>query len=388
MRPLRLAAATALVLLLTASVAEAQSSIFGVRGLGLPGRPQTAFARGTAGSFALFDGESDVNPAALGTINGVTAGFVLSPSWRRWEAPAGSRSLRETRFPLMYIGGPVPRTPLALGVSIGAYSDRDFKLASVGLDTLRGAEVQVFDTVASLGGLSEIRLAGAYQLSGRTTIGAGIHFITGSSRVDARRAFGDTTYLEIRQKAELSYGGLGFSVGILHQLSRSVELAAMVRSDTRARVQVDSTEAYRVDLPFTFSGGARIRASQRLRVALSGSYRTWSGANSDLLNQGSPGAQNTFELAVGGEYMRNRRRPMNLPLRFGVRYARLPFPVVAGADPKEFSLSLGTGTRFAQDRAGVDFSLEQAWRSESSQYKERAFSLIIGLSIRPYGNTR
>lgn len=362
--------------------------MFGVRGLGLPGRPLTALSRATAGSFGLFDGESDVNPAAIAGIPAVTAGFVLSPSWRRWETPAGSRSLRETRFPLMYIGGPIPKTRLGVGISIGSYSDRDFKLASTGFDTLRGVELQVFDTVTSLGGLNEIRLGTGYRLSDRTTIGGGIHFITGSSRVDTRRAFSDTTYLQIRQKAELSYSGLGLSLGVIHQLSRSVKLAAVVRSDTRAQVDIDSTHAFKVDLPFTFTGGAQLRASPRLQLAVAGSYRTWSGANSDLLAQGSPGSQNTLELTAGGEFTRNRRRPLNLPLRFGVRYAQLPFPVVEGADPKEFSVSLGTGTRFAQDRAGVDLSLEQAWRSESSQYKERAFTLIVGLSIRPYGNAR
>ena len=41
--------------------------------------------------------------------------------------------------------------------------------------------------------------------------------------------------------------------------------------------------------------------------------------------------------------------------------------------------------RFAQERAAIDLSLEHAWRSEGSQYKERAFTLIFGLSIRPYG---
>jgi hypothetical protein len=160
----------------------------------------------------------------------------------------------------------------------------------------------------------------------------------------------------------------------------------MIRSDTRAKVEVDSTEAFKVDLPFTFAAGVAIRPSSMLRLAMSGTYKTWSGANSDLLAQGSTGAQNTLELAVGGEWSRNRRRPLNLPLRFGVRYAEIPFPVEEGAQPKEFALSLGTGTRFAQDRAGIDIALEHAWRSESSRYKERSLALVFGLTLRPYGS--
>jgi hypothetical protein len=123
-----------------------------------------------------------------------------------------------------------------------------------------------------------------------------------------------------------------------------------------------------------------------LRLNLSGTYRTWSGANSDLLAQGSTGSQNTMEVAFGGEWTRNRRRPLNLPLRFGARYSQIPFPVIEGAKPKEFVASLGSGTRFAQDRAGVDFALEHAWRRESGDYRERSFQLIVGLTLRPYGN--
>lgn len=387
MRHPLLAAATALVLLTgSAGAVSAQSSMFGVRGLGFPGRPLTAQSRATGSALGLFDPESDLNPAALGASVAVTGGFVIDNDWRHWESPAGTKNLRQTRFPLMYVAGPIPRTPLAFGVSIGSYSDRDFKLASVGLDTLRGAPIEVFDTLTSVGGLNEIRLAASYRLGPRTAIGAGAHIITGSSRIDTRRSFGDTTYLPIRQRAELTFSGLGLSVGITHQLSSKIALAAMVRSDNRAKVEVDSTDAFRVDLPYTFAAGVSVRPSNYLRFAASGTYRTWSGANSDLLAQGSAGAQNTLELSAGGEWFRNRRRPMNLPLRFGARYAQIPFPVEEGATPKEFAVSIGTGTRFAQDRAGIDLALEHAWRSESSQYRERSLQLIIGLTLRPYGS--
>lgn len=387
MRHQLLAAASAIVLLTGGVDAlSAQSSMFGVRGLGFPGRPITAQSRGTGSALAMFDPESDVNPAALGQSVAVTGGFVIDNDWRHWDSPAGDKNLRQTRFPLMYIVGPIPRTPLAVGISLGSYTDRDFKLASVGLDTLRGVPITVFDTLTSVGGLNEIRLAAAYRVGPRTTIGAGVHLITGSSRVDSRRAFDDTTYLPIRQKAELTFSGLGVSLGLTHQLSSRLGFAAMVRSDNRAKVQVDSADAFKVDLPYTFAMGFNVRPSNMLRFAVSGTYKTWSGANSDLLQEGSAGSQNTVELAAGGEWFRNRRRPMNLPLRFGVRYAQIPFPVERESTPTEFALSLGTGTRFAQDRAGIDLALEHAWRSESSQYRERSLQLIVGLTLRPYGS--
>ena len=374
-------------LCLTAPLA-AQSSLFGVRGLGLPGRPLTPRTLSTGGSFGLFDGESDLNPAAIANLKSVVAGFVLAPAWRSWETPAGSASLRGTRFPLMSVGGPVPGTGLGLGISVGSYADRDFRLATSDTIQLRGAPVAVHDTLSALGGLSEIRFAVGYSLSRRTTLGAAVYWITGSSRLSAHRVFEDSTFLPSRQASELSYQGVGVAVGVLHQLSERLQVAALVRSDGRASVERDGRGVFHVDLPYLFSAGVQARPFRRLTLGVAGSYRTWSGANSDLLGQGGVGAHNTLELGVGAEVIRNPRRPSSLPIRFGVRYAELPFPVVPGQRPKELSLSAGTGRRFAQDRAGIELSVEHAWRSEGSSYKERALTIVFGLSIRPYGAGR
>lgn len=366
------------------TILPAQSSLFGVRGLGLPGRPLTAATRGTGGAVGLFDGESDVNPAAMAALDNVTASFAIAPSWRKWESPAGTANLRESRFPLMYVGGPIPGSKVGVGISIGSYADRDFTLTSSDTISLRGAPVGITDTVNSRGGLNEIRVAAGVALGGRTTIGGGVYWITGSSRIDSRRAFSDSSYLAIRQSAELSYQGFGLSAGILHQLSPSVQLAALIRTDGKATIDLDSARAFTVDLPWTVGAGVKIRTSRRINLAAQAVYRTWSGANSDLVAQGAPGARNTMELNIGGEVVRKLRSPSSLPLRWGVRFAQLPFSVLPGGSAKELSVSAGTGMRFAQRRAGIDLAVEHAWRSEGSQYKERAFTLIFGLSIRPY----
>jgi hypothetical protein len=386
-RLLALAALLAAPLFAPAKLA-AQSSLFGVRGLGLPGRPFSPRTRATGGSFALFDGESALNPAALPNLKAVSSGFVISPTWRHWETPAGTASLRDTRFPLLYVGGPVPGTRLGLGVSFGSYADRDFKLATVDTIVLRGQPVGINDTLTSLGGLNEIRLAAGYAVSARTSLGLAVFWITGSSRLSAHRSFSDSTFLSFTQSAELSYQGVGVSVGLTHQLTPGIQLAATVRSDGKATVDRDSTKAYTVDLPYSFAAGARVRAGPRIILAIAGNYRTWSGANSDLLAQGAVGSHNTLDLSLGGEMVRSTRRPGVLPIRLGIRYTDLPFPVVAGQHPHEFALSAGTGTRFAADRAGLDLSIEHAWRSEGSPYKERALTIAFGLSIRPYGGAK
>jgi hypothetical protein len=137
-----------------------------------------------------------------------------------------------------------------------------------------------------------------------------------------------------------------------------------------------------VDLPYSFGLGLRLQPSAKLNLATQTILRTWSGANSDLLQQGGVGAENTLEIAAGAEYTPDPRRPFRRPLRFGARYARLPFPLTPGEQGYEFGLSAGSGIRFAQQRGGFDLALEHVWRSEGV-YSERGFILTFGVSVRP-----
>src|SRR5437763_9153838 len=111
-------------------VARAQSSQFGVRGLGLPSRWLGTEAFSTGGAFGMFDAGSALDPAALGSLTTLTAGFSGLQDFRHEENPAGSRSLRDTRFPLLTVGGPVHGSPAAAGISFSNYTSRDFTLAS------------------------------------------------------------------------------------------------------------------------------------------------------------------------------------------------------------------------------------------------------------------
>ncbi|HUR94178.1 MAG TPA: hypothetical protein VMY76_06315 [Gemmatimonadales bacterium] len=373
-----------LVLMLVAvpATGAAQSSQFGVRGLGMPGRSLSARAFSTGGAFAMFDPESGLNPAALGRLTILTAGFAALQDFRHVENPAGTESLRETRFPNITVAGPVRRYPAFVGVSFSNYSSRDFTLASADTVALRGILVPVSDTLSSRGGLSDLRLAAAYRVQDAWVVGGAFHIITGSNRLRSLRAFADTTYQVATQQSEVSYTGIGVSLGVIRSFGPAFSLGASVRSDGKVNVDRDSSRVSTVDLPYTFGFGMRWQARPKLELASDVVVKTWSGANSDLLAQGGTGADNTFEVALGAEYAADPRRPSRRPLRLGVRYGTLPFSLVPGDQPTEFGLSLGSGLRFAQERAGIDLGLEHVWRS-SGPYTERAFLVNLGVSVRP-----
>jgi hypothetical protein len=372
-----------LVFSLASSLAAAQSSQFGVRGLGFPGRGVAVRALGSGGAFGLFDPESSQNPAALGGVVALTSSFTVTQGFRQVENPAGEASVRDTRFPQLMVAGPIRRFSAALGLSFSSYASRDFTLASSQTIDLRGEPTSVSDTFSSRGGLNDFRVGGAYRVGERWGVGVGFHIITGSHRLTSVRVFNDPGYLSSRQRSELSFAGVGISAGLMRQFGPNFGLAAVVRTDGHLNMDRDSLRIDTVDLPYTFGLGLRFRPRPGLDLAAQTMLRTWSGANSDLLRLGGSGAHNTVEVSVGGEYTSDLERPFQRPLRFGARYASLPFPLALGAEQgREFGVSVGSGIRFAQQRAGVDLALEHVWRTEGP-YRERGFIVSVGISVRP-----
>ena len=370
-----------ILLALLPGMSSAQSSQFGVRGLGFPGRGLAVRAAGSSGAFGLFDPESSLNPAALGAVPTLTSVFVLTQDFRHTENPAGTASLRDNRFPLLSVAGPV-RSVAAFGISFSNYTSRDFTVVTADTLDIRSVPVGVTDSFSSLGGLNDFRLAGAYRVHDHWTFGAGFHVITGSNRLQSRRVFSDPSFLSSTQKSEISYAGVGVDAGVIRQFGTRFAIAALVRTDGHVNVDRDSSRVGRVDLPYTFGLGLRFQPAGQLELGVQSIVRTWSGANSDLLQQGGTGAMNTFEVAAGAQYTSDPKRPNRRPIRLGARYATLPFPLVPGEQGHELGVSLGTGMRFAQQRAGIDLSLEHVWRSEGS-YSERAFIVSLGVSVRP-----
>src|SRR5262249_17873945 len=155
-----------LIVLLSAMPAGvvAQSSQFGVRGLGLPGRGGSARAMGRAGAFALFDPQSSVSPAAVACLPALIATFTILSDYRSATAPGGTTSLRDFHFPQFAIGGPVPKVPLSVDLSYSNYTTRDYSLVFPATVILRGVPVGVSDTIESRGGINDFRLAVAYRL--------------------------------------------------------------------------------------------------------------------------------------------------------------------------------------------------------------------------------
>src|SRR5262249_52529581 len=140
-------------------------------------------------------------------------------------------SLRDTRFPQFSVGGPIPRTPFWAGLSFSNYTTRDYSLVFPATVILRDLPVGVNDTIESRGGINDLPLAVAYRPVSRIAFGIGAHVLTGINRLDVHRVFSDSAYRPSRQSSELSFSGFGMSIGALVQVTRSLTLGLLARSD-------------------------------------------------------------------------------------------------------------------------------------------------------------
>jgi hypothetical protein len=360
----------------------AQSSQFGILGLGNPYRGASVTALGTGGSFATFDGTSSLNPASLSSLSSLTATFTTLTEWRSWQSPTGDASLRDTRFPGFLVAGPIRRAHLVVGAGFSSYADRDYDSFRRDTVVLGGQPVEVFDTIGSTGGITDLRGVIAWHPSNAWIFAGSLHFLPGSSRVRVRRTFSDTSYRGILYRSELSYDAFGISLGVIRRFGANALVGVAVRSDGQSKQQIDSLQQTLVDLPYSFSAGVILRPTPRLQIAFQGVYKTWSGANSDLLRLGGTGARNSLDLSTGLE-LRTHGSADQTPIRLGFHYAQLPFAIIAGSFPDEFGLSGGTGVRFARGRGALEFSLEEVWRSDDTGRKERATILSFQVMIRP-----
>jgi hypothetical protein len=381
----RRALVLAMLAALAAPAAPARAdSVFGIRGIGLLGRPLSARASGAGGAFALFDGTSTSNPASFSQILTTSGWGTFAATARTFsDGPVGA-TLGSTRFPLFGFATPVGRRAV-VGVTVSDYLDRTWS-DSTGQDTLlRDSAVTVADLASSTGGVTDIRVAGAYRLSDAVAVGLGVHVLAGSTRMTIARSFSLTSFSNYSEVATTSFSGLGVSAGVQARLGARLAAAASVRVNGRLTASVLGGASTTVALPVEAAAGVLYVPVNGLGVAVSAGYQTWSHAAADLAAAGQPGTRDVWNVAVGAEVTAVRWRGETLPIRFGYRWRQLPFGVGTAAATlplNEHALSAGIGLVLAGRRATLDLGAETGSRAAGAA-SERFTTGFLGLTVRP-----
>lgn len=358
--------------------AAAQTSVFGVRGLGHPGRMEGVRGRALGGGFGVLDPGSPINPAAIATVGPMTIQLVGETDLRAYQIGAVSvDGLSSTRFPLGMLAGRIGSTPLSFALSYAQYTERSYDLTNSDTIEIRGEPVGYDERTTSRGGMSDLRLALGYRLGSRLRIGAAGHLLTGSAKLTFLREFADSAYRPYRVETDEELDGLGVSVGVVWTPASRLAVGFTARSDTRADITVDSALVGSVDLPVTLAGGVQVAPARAVRLVATATWQSWGSADADL----DARAFDTWAIGAGLELGGPETGASRFPLRLGYRYATLPFSPTDD-QPTEATFSLGVGGAFAGGRGLVDAALERVYRNGGGA-RETAWQLLWMVTVRP-----
>jgi len=345
----------------------AQDSQFGIRGLGTPGKAESVRARSTGGAFAPFDAFSPLMDASLIDMRRISGSVTGAISKRTVDIGGTQTPLRGTRFPAFVIGGPIGRR-IVVGAGFSTYLDRTFGISTSDTIILRTDTVAITDAVTSDGAVADLRLAAAGRLNRWFAVGGGLHLLTGSTRVEATRTFGDTSYRNTTARDQVSYEGAGASVSALMDLGASLHVAGWFRADSKLRADIRGKTAAENDLPNSYGAGILWRPGSQFAVAATATWRDWTASASN--------GHNTFNWSLGTE--------LGSPgsgFRLGARGGQMPFGAGSEA-PTEVGLSAGLGKQFSAGRGRIDFGVERLQRNGQG-LSEQVWTFLLGLTVRP-----
>ena len=363
--------AIALAIALGAPATAQAQSLFGTRGLGVPAEGLDARARGLAtnGVGLLGLSTSLTNPAETAGLlrRGVSASF--QPWGGSTEYAGEEDELSATRFPLLRIIYPTRLGVFSLGYA--GVLEQSWAVFADGQEIVGNDTVATRDLVQSIGGLGQLRLGIARNVSDNFALGLAVGLYTGNVDRAVLRQFPDSSleFSEFETHQRWSYSAPLVSVGMLWDPMTDLRFGASATwgGTLTAKPTEGSTTEYEYDMPIRFHVGASGRVARGLVAAVSGSWTAWTSDDyrTPGTNTATPGEQQ-MEIGAGLEYEDLRAGERVFPLRLGVRTSKLPFHLVNEEAPTEWAITGGLGFRLVQDEFGplavADVGFERATR--------------------------
>lgn len=373
-------AACAALLVCTTRALQAQANLSG-QGLGFPTGQLSARAMGTGGAVAETDPESQVNPAALAFVGTSTLFFQIEPEYRSIITGNVTDKTTTARYPLF--AGIIPLGSWAFGISSATLLDRTWTTTTpgnviFGTDTVNSTVVN-----GSNGSINDFRIAAAWTPSTYVRLGLGGHLVSGSDRVFAGLSFDNPAYANFADSSTLGFNGGAVSGGIELVAPKIAVASASFRKGGRLNATRGDTALGSARVPDRLGFSLAFIGAAGTQIAARTSYDKWSALNG--LRRGSSSvAVDAWDTSVGADIAGPHLGSQPLMLRVGGRWRTLPFEV--GPDNnkvRERSLSGGFGLAFGGGRVLTDVSVVRALRDAGIATSERAWTLSIGLGIRP-----
>ncbi len=369
----------ALGMLAIGGSASAQGAL-STQGFGYPSGGLSAKVVAGGGGFAEFDATSTRNPASLLGWGRTGLYFQYEPEFRSVSTGSGTDNTVTARFPLIAAAFPIG-TRAAVSLSATTLLDRTWETLFRSGQRLGADSVEFTERVQSIGGIADMRLAGAYAFSSKFAVGLGLHAIGGENRLTLTRTFDDSLkYGTLLRNYTLGFQGSGISLGAVWRPVRAMAIAASWAKGGGLEMKSADTLLAKGDAPGRYGVGLRFDAIPGISLAASFNKTTWSGLQP--LGSATLVAKDGNDVGIGADLSGPRMRSVPIMLHLGVRSRDLPFSV-NGSDVRERQYAGGATLPFGGPRAAFDVGLIRASRSEASGVKEHAWIVSIGFSVRP-----
>ena len=373
-----------------AARADGQSSL-GAQGFGYPPGQLSTRAIALGSSMAELDPTSARNPASIARWGRPGLYMQYDPEFRRVEGPGGRDGTMNVRFPLIGGATRVHRRVTA-GVMISTLLDRTYTTESSETQQVDGAPLVANTIYESAGGLNDVRLGVGYELSPELSVGLAGHVVTGENRVRISTSFDREGFLPVGQQSEVNYSGTAFSAGVNWLPEGNFAFAASLRLEGSLRASRNEETLDSGRLPSRAGASVAYTGLSGATFAAGANWERWSAID---LGSENVRSQDTREIGVGVEIEGPRVRSAIVALRAGFRTRDLPFGMItpgpADAPQTRFAnenaFSVGAGVPLATfagvSRAMLDLGLQRASRSGAAGIEERAWTLSLGLAVRP-----
>ena len=367
-----------LMLVAVPAAVQAQANL-SVQGLGYaPGQLSTR-ALGTAGALGEIDPMSPLNPSALGSIQSTVLFFQMEPEYRSVDVDNVTDKTSVARYPLFFVGIPVGGR-WVIGVSSSTLLDRTWSTSTTGVETIGADTVTSTFTSGSDGSINDLRVGGSWTPAAWIRAGVGIHFMSGSQRVSLGRTFARPAFASFGDTSVISFSGGAVSAGVELIAARRAIAAFSYRKGTNLRAIRRDTSLGTAQSPDRFGASLAFIGIAGTQIAARTSYNKWTTLEG--LQRGESAPVDSWDTSIGADFTGPRIGSTVFMLRTGGRWRTLPYQA-AGNDVRERSVAAGVGTLFGNGRVSGDVSVVRAYRDAGLTINERAWTLSIGLGVRP-----
>lgn len=349
------------------------------QGFGFPTGQFSARTYGTGGALAEMDPLSPVNPASIAALGTRLLFFQIEPEFRTVTTNNGTERTTTARYPNVF--GALPIQGLVVSLGSSTLLDRTSTTVFNTTQTLSTNEVVPITTRFKVdGAMDDVRLAAGWAPASWLRVGLGAHAITGHNLVSITQSFADSSsFASFTQQRILGFSGAAVSAGVQF-VSKSLNAAVSARRGGNLDLTDEDTVLSKAKVPNRFGASIAYTGIANSAISIRTSRDDWSS----LRGLGSPGLDpvDAWDTSIGADIAGPRLGDRIVFLRGGFRTRTLPF-TAAENRVKENSVTGGVGTAFAGNRVLMDLAVIHASRSAALEASERAWTVSLGISVRP-----